>query len=63
MMKQCETCLMRECKDDLICCQSANLGFEFRKLLKSIPLIGEIVPDYECKAYEYEHQSSGKSWL
>ena len=50
-MEQCETCLCRKHKDELICCHCARLSFAARELLKSIPLIGEFIPDYECENY------------
>lgn len=53
-MKQCETCLYREYKDDLICCNVNHLHFAFREMLKSLPLIGKDIHDYECKAYEMD---------
>lgn len=53
-MKQCRTCLDREYKDDLMCCQCNHISFAFRELLKSIPIIGKYVPDYECKGYEMD---------
>lgn len=53
-MKQCETCLYREYKDYLICCNANHLHFAFREMLKSLPLIGKDIHDYECKAYEMD---------
>ena len=52
MMKQCETCFYRESKDCIISCQCAHIAFAHREILKSIPLIGKLIPDYECEMYE-----------
>jgi len=58
-MKQCKTCLDREHKDELICCQANHLSFVFRELLRSIPLIGRHIPKYECKGYERDNTLTG----
>lgn len=50
-MEQCKTCLFREPTGVLICCHCARLSFAVRELVKSIPLIGEYIPDYECENY------------
>ena len=51
-MKECETCINREYKDDLICCQANHLDLAIQELKKAIPFFGRFVPDYECQAYE-----------
>lgn len=58
-MKQCRTCLDREYKDDLVCCQCNHLSFAFRELLKGFPLIGKYISDYECKGYEMDKTLTG----
>lgn len=58
-MKECRTCICREHKDDFICCQCNHLAFALRKLLKSIPFLGKIIPDYKCKGYERDNELTG----
>lgn len=58
-MKQCRTCLDREYKEDLTCCQCNHIAFAFRELLKSLPMIGKYIPDYECKGYEMDKTLTG----
>jgi hypothetical protein len=53
-MKECQTCIFREHKDDLLCCQGNHLALAFREMLKQIPFFGRHVPDYECQAYEMD---------
>ena len=53
-MRDCETCLMREYKDDLICCQANKLHYEFVELLKQIPFFGKHIKKYHCQSYEMD---------
>lgn len=55
-MKQCETCINREYKDKLLCCSLGRLGFAVREAFKSIPIVGEDIPDFECHAYMDQDQ-------
>lgn len=53
-MKQCETCIDKELKENTICCQVHQYRFEVRNILKTIPILGKFIPDYECEDYEEE---------
>ena len=58
-MRDCETCLMREYNDDLICCAVNKLHYEFVNLLKQIPIFGESIKEYHCQAYEMDKSMTG----
>lgn len=54
-MKECDTCLFREHKDELLCCAGNQVGEAFRDLLntflESLPFCHGLGA-YECQAYE-----------
>lgn len=58
-MKQCETCLLRDFKDELLCCQANHLRFACRELLQTIPLIGKHIEDHKCTYYEMDITLTG----
>ena len=50
-MKQCETCIFRDHKKDLICCNVAELGNAIREIWKGTAIFSKGIPDYECQHY------------
>lgn len=53
-MRDCETCLMREYKDDLICCAANKLHYEFVELLRQALILGKHIKEYHCQSYEMD---------
>lgn len=53
-MNECETCLFRECKNELICCAANEVAATLWALRKAIPWLGDLFSDYRCQGYEPE---------
>lgn len=51
MMKQCENCLFKPYKDDLVGCAANELKHEWTKLLKNIPFLGRFIKVHECQEH------------
>jgi hypothetical protein len=51
-MRECKSCINRECKDKLVCCAANQLREAFRELLRGAPFFRARLPEYECQAYE-----------
>ena len=41
-------CLNDDLKHQLLCCEANHLGCAVRELYRSIPIIGEHIPPYQC---------------
>ena len=53
-MKQCETCIDKNFKEQTLACQVHHLRSAWRTVWQSLPLLGKFIPDYECEDYEEE---------
>lgn len=51
LSEQCKTCLNREYREELLCCQYNQLCFEIREMLKLLPFVVNEIRDYECGSY------------
>lgn len=51
-MRECGSCINRECKDKLVCCAANQLSEAFRECLRGVPFFKAILPEYECKTFE-----------
>lgn len=57
-MKQCENCIYKKHKEELLCCQIAKNENKINKIYQAIPVLGKYIDDYECK-YRLEE---GQLW-
>ena len=50
-MKQCESCINKEYKDDLLCCRLNELSNAWTELHRQIPVFGKHIEEHECASY------------
>lgn len=58
-MLKCESCMYKEFKDNLLCCEVNKLGEAVAELKKSLPVIGKYVKDHVCVWYQKVDNKEG----